>query len=264
MVFMSYSATIVVPLRRQVDEWLDESVRSALLQSVPTEVIVVRSEMTPASNLGILSSLRKHFDNLAVLDRDKPESFPGAINKGIRHSSSERVGLLLSDDWLDERAVGECLRNDTDIVCTGRVVYLPDGSINERACWHPSLQEFNSIATLEERASYLGHFLLLRRQTVLDAGGLDESIGNYPGIDDFDLIWTLLERNASVSVVAEGLYHYRDHDGERLTLQDPALQLANLKKILRKHGVTDEQAVDIVKRHARWYGKPMYQVTNES
>jgi hypothetical protein len=166
--------------------------------------------------------------------------------------------------WLEESAVGECLQNNTDIVCAGRVVHFPDGSINERACWWPSLQEFNSIATLEERASYLGHFFLLRRQTVLDAGGLDESIGNYPGIDDFDLLWTLLERNATVSFVTKGLYHYRDHHGDRLTLQNPDLAVANLKKILRKHGIAAEQAVDIVKRHARWYGKPQYQVMNES
>jgi GT2 family glycosyltransferase len=261
---MSYSATIVVPLRRQVDEWLDESVRSALLQSAPTEVIVIRAETTPASNLRILDSLRRHFVNLVVLERDEPESFPGAINKGIRAASSERVGLLLSDDWLDEHAVAECLRRDADIVCTGSVVYFPDGSINECACRRPSLPEFNSIATLEERASYLGHFFMFRRQAVLDAGGLDESIGNYPGIDDFDLIWTLLERNATVSLVAKGLYHYRDHHGERLTLQDPAIAVENLKKILHKHGINEEQAVDIIKRHARWYGKPMYQVMNGS
>ena len=74
----------------------------------------------------------------------------------------------------------------------------------------------------------------------------------------------MLERDATVSLVAEGLYHYRDHDGERLTLRDPAQAVANLKKILRKHGIADEQAVDIVNRHARWYGKPMYQVMDES
>jgi glycosyltransferase involved in cell wall biosynthesis len=261
---MNYSATIVVPLRRQVDEWLDESLRSALLQNVATEVIVVRAEATPTSNLKILDSLQKYFANLTVLVRDKPESFPGAINKGIKHASSERVGLLLSDDWLDEGAIAECLGHDADIVCAGSVVYFPDGSVNERGGRRRSLQEFTSITTLEERASYLGHFLLFRKQTVLDAGGLDESIGNYPGIDDFDLIWTLLERHATVSIVTKGLYHYRDHDGERLTLRDPALAVANLKKILRKHGIADVQAVDIVKRHARWYGKPMYQVINEN
>jgi GT2 family glycosyltransferase len=259
---MDYSATIVVPLRRQVDEWLDEALRSALLQSVPTEVVVVRSEATPESNLKILNNLQRYFANLVVLERDKPESFPGAINKGIRRASSERVGLLLSDDWLDEYAVAECLQNDADIVCSGSIIYFPDGSVNERASRRRSLQEFSLIATLEEQASYLGHFLMFRRQAVLDAGGLDETIGNYPGIDDFDLVWTLLERDATVSIVEKGLYHYRDHDGERLTLQDPATAVENLKKILRKHGMTDKEAVDIVERHAKWYGKPMYQVIN--
>jgi glycosyltransferase involved in cell wall biosynthesis len=261
---MKYNATIVVPLRNQVDEWLDEALRSALLQSVSTEVVVVRAEATPASNLAILDGLQRHFANLVVLDRDKPETFPGAINKGIRHANSERVGLLLSDDWLDGDAVAACLNYQSDIVCAGRVVYFPDGSVNERACWRPSLREFNAIGTLEEKASYLGHFLLFRRQAILDAGGLDEGIGDYPGIDDFDLIWTLLERNATVSLVSEGLYHYRDHHGERLTLRDPPTAVANLRKILRKHGISDEQAVDIVNRHARWYGKPMHQVMNEN
>jgi glycosyltransferase involved in cell wall biosynthesis len=261
---MIYSATIVVPLRRQVDEWLDESLRSALLQNDATEVIVVRAEATPTSNLKILDGLQKYFANLRVLVRDKPESFPGAINKGIKHARTERVGLLLSDDWLDEYAVAECLKNDADIVCTGSIVYFPDGSINELACQRRSLQEFNSIVTLEERASYLGHFLMFRKQVVLDVGGLDESIGDYPGIDDFDLIWTLLESNATVSIIEKDLYHYRDHDGERLTLRNPARAVENLQKILRKHGINEEQGGDIVKRHARWYGRPMYQVMNES
>jgi len=61
---MSYVATIVVPLLRQVDDWLDHSVRSALAQSVATEVIVVRSEWTPASNLRVLDRLARSLDTV--------------------------------------------------------------------------------------------------------------------------------------------------------------------------------------------------------
>lgn len=260
---MNYRATIVVPLLRQLDEWLEDSVRSAVLQSVPTEVIVVRAKATPTSNLRVLSTLQKHFVNLVVVEENEPGSFPGAINKGIVRATTERVGLLLSDDWLDERAVAACLPSDADIVCTGSIVYRPDGSVNERACQRPSLQEFNSIPTLERRANYLGHFFLFRKQRVLDVGGLDESIGDFPGIDDFDLIWTLLEHRATVSIVPEGLYHYRDHHGERLTLQDPETAVSNLKKILHKHGIADHRAEEIIDRHAKWYGKPRYQVMDQ-
>jgi glycosyltransferase involved in cell wall biosynthesis len=255
---MTYDATIIVPLLCQVDDWLQQSVSSALHQTAPTEVLVVRSNRTPPSNIRVLDRLQQRYANLSVLVEDKPGSFPGAINTGIRHASTERVGLLMSDDWLDESAVAECLLKASDIVSTGNKVYFADGRINERACKHPTIAEFHSCLTLEQKASYLQHFFLFRKQSIIAAGGVDESIGNYPGIDDFHLIWTLLERGATVSIVKKSLYHYRDHDGERLTLQSPMSMAENLRKILRKHRVTDELAPDIISRHARWYGKPIY------
>lgn len=257
---MTFDATIVVPLLSQVDEWLQYSVSSALRQTIRTEVIVVRSKMTPPSNLQILDGLQRQHSNLLVLVEDKPASFPSAINSGICHARGERVGLLLSDDWLDESAVAECLPRTADIVSTGNIVYFPDGRVNERACGRLSMAKFCECATLEEKASYLQHFFLLRKKAVIDAGGLDESIGNYPGIDDFDLIWTMLERNATVSIVEKCLYHYRDHEGQRLTLQDPIKMVENLKKILHKHGITDDRSPRIIARHARWYGEPIYKI----
>jgi glycosyltransferase involved in cell wall biosynthesis len=260
---LNYCATIVVPLLRQADPWLQQSVYSALVQGVPTEVIVVRSTATPASNLDILAALQQPFSNLVVLLEDKPGSFPAAINMGIRHASADRVGLLLSDDWIEECAVAECLSQSSDIVSTGNVVHFADGRINERACKLSSMTKFQSLATLEEKASYLEHFFLFRKKFVLDAGGLDENIGNYPGIDDFDLIWTLLEHDASVSIIEHCIYHYRDHEGE-LTLSDPVQMTENLKKILRKHGVPEKQIPNIVQRRTRWYRRPIYSVIGTS
>ena len=257
---MNYCATIVIPLLRQVDPWLQQSVYSALAQGVPTEVIVVRSRDTPASNLDTLTKLQQRSSKLVVLLEDKPGSFPAAINMAIRHASAERVGMLLSDDWLEEFAVAECLSKCSDIVSTGHIVHFADGRINESACLLRSMAKLQSLATLEEKASYLGHFFLFCKKLVLDIGGLDENIGNFPGIDDFDLIWTLLEHDASVSIIEHCSYHYRDHEGDRLTLSDPAKMTENLKKILRKHGVPAEQVPNIVQRHARWYGRPIYSV----
>jgi glycosyltransferase involved in cell wall biosynthesis len=260
---MSYVATIVVPLLRQVDDWLDQSIRSALAQSVPTEVIVVRSELTPASNLRVLDRLARSYPNLVVMLEDPPGSFPGAINKGIRAARADRVGLLLSDDWLEQTAVADCLRESADIVSSGNIVYFPDGRVNEAASTRASMQAFRSRRTFEQQAAYLTHFFLFRKQALLHVGGLDETIGSAPGIDDFDLIWTLLEHGASVAIVEKQLYHYRDHDGERLTLQDKGQLLANLRKILRKHGVHEADTPEIIARHAPWYGTPIYRVVEE-
>ena len=257
---LRHEASIVIPLLSQVDEWLEVSVRSALAQSAPTEVIVVTSRSTPASNLKILERLQEHHDALAVLPEEKPGSFPGAINTGFRQARCDRVGLLLSDDWLDKAAVEQCLQYFADIVSTGNIVYFPDGRINEAACRSISMAHFLARPTLEAKACYLRHFFLFRREFALAAGGLDETIGNYPGIDDFDFIWTLLEHGATVGIIEKRLYHYRDHDGERLTLADAELATRNLEKILRKHLVVGEEAKQIVDNHSRWYGRPIYKV----
>lgn len=256
---MSYAASIVIPLLRQVDAWLEQCVCSALKQSVPTEVVVVRSEMTPSSNLQVLTCLQRQHEALKIFCERKAGSFPNAINTGFQCAQADRVGLLLSDDWLDESTVAICVRELADIVSTGNAVYFPNGRVNEAACMVPSAARYRSLATLEAKADYLQHFFLFRRETVLRAG-LDETIGNFPGIDDYDFIWSLLERNATVALIAKRLYHYRDHDGERLTLADPQLRQRNLEKILRKHKVSERDAQDIIKRHARWFGKPIYKV----
>ena len=170
------------------------------------------------------------------------------------------LGCYCRMTGLKNSAVAECLSKCSDIVSTGHIVHFADGRINESACLLRSMAKLQSLATLEEKASYLGHFFLFCKKLVLDIGGLDENIGNFPGIDDFDLIWTLLEHDASVSIIEHCSYHYRDHEGDRLTLSDPAKMTENLKKILRKHGVPAEQVPNIVQRHARWYGRPIYSV----
>ena len=178
----------------QGDSWLEQFVLSAVNQSVSTAVIVVKSALTPRSNLDLLERLVSTTPNLVFLLEEKSQNFPAAINQGIRATQTECVGLLLSDDWLEETAVAESVRKSADIVSSGTLVHFANGDLNELASRTPSMQAFLSFKTIEEKASYLQHFFLFRKECLLRVGGLHESIGNYPGIDDYDLICTLLER----------------------------------------------------------------------
>jgi hypothetical protein len=126
-----------------------------------------------------------------------------------------------------------------------------------------TMQNFLNLRGMEAKARYLSHFFLFRKEILLRAGMLDESIGNFPGIDDYDLIWTLLEHGASVGIVEERLYNYRDHDGERLTLADAGEAARNLEKILRKHGVPAEEIQGFVQSASKWFGKPIYKAFSE-
>jgi GTPase SAR1 family protein len=97
----------------------------------------------------------------------------------------------------------------------------------------------------------------------MEVGGLDESLGDFPGIDDFDLIWTLLERGASVAIVEASLYNYRDHHRERLTLRDADQAVRTMGRILDKHGLAGDEKQRVLALHAPWYGRPVHVVHAE-
>jgi GT2 family glycosyltransferase len=256
-------ASIVIPVLNQRESWLSQCVLSALRQTVPADVVAVCSPRTRAANLGTLRALEGQFHALRNCVQEG-DGFAAAINQGFRKAACERIGLLLSDDWLRPDAVEKCLACDSDIVSTGLACFAGNGRDEfESLSSDPRRWVYDKLPTLEERAHYLTHFFLFRAAKIAEVGGLDESIGDAPGIDDYDFIWTLLEHGATVGIVEERLYCYRDHDGQRLTLRDPAEQVRNLARILAKHGISPENREEIVRRHSVWFGKPLHGVSGE-
>lgn len=251
-------ASVVIPLLRQPDAWLAQCVQSALRQSVPAEVIVVTAGDTPSTNRRLLAELGRRRPLLRILERRHP-GFAGALNLGIGAAASERVGFLLADDWLHHRAVEKCLALDADIVSTQVANYAADGRTALGIDRRITMEGYRQKTTQEQRANYLSHFYLFRRRSLLDVGGVDTTIGE-TGADDYDLVWTLLERNASAHIVEEILYCKRDHHGERLTLRDPELAKADLEKIYDKHRVHGEERRQLVAQHSRWFGRPIHEV----
>src|SRR2546430_8847698 len=116
---MNALASIIVPLLNQQDAWLHQSVESACRQSVPCEVIVVYSAKTCVSNLDVVDDLRRHYSQIVRIQERRGGYLAGAINTGISAASTSRIGLLLTDDWLELTAMERCLQYETDIVCTG-------------------------------------------------------------------------------------------------------------------------------------------------
>lgn len=249
--------SVVVPVLDQRLDWLARCVHSALEQTVPTDVHVVFSDRTPVEKVAWLHDLAREHPRLHPALRQRPK-FAAAINTGIAASATERVGLLLSDDWLEPTAVAECLAVDADIVSTGMTTYAADGqTCLEDVSRTPSQAEFERRPTLESKASYLEHFFLFRRAALLAVGGVDETVG-LTGCDDYDLIWTLLEHGATVAVLPRRLYNYRDHDEARLTLRPRADQCEDLARILDKHGVRGAERARIIADHANWFGEPVH------
>jgi hypothetical protein len=163
---------------------------------------------------------------------------------------------LLSDDWLEPDAIEECVAIDADIVSTGAMRYTAHGAPMPHLRRALDPIALASRQSLEARASYLTHFLLFQRAALVEVGGLDESLGDAPGIDDYDLIWTLLERGATVGLTARPLYNFTIHDGERLTMRSREAQMATLERIFDKHGFVGPERARRLTEHARWFGRP--------
>ncbi len=250
------AASIVMPLRVQRDDWLEQSVRSALEQTAPTEVIVVTAHETPPSNLAVLDRLADGGGLLRVVVRPR-RGFAVALNTGIAEVRTERFGILHSDDWLDRRTIAASLNVDADVVSAGKQVLLErsDGWTEVTFEWTGTKRVFNRMLTLEEKARYVTHFLFMRREIVLRVGGVDETLGDLSGVDDFDMVWSLLEAGASVGFTRRAHYRLRDHPGDRLTLRSAADQVKSLERILEKHQVPIENRAAIVADHSRWYGR---------
>src|SRR6266700_1802251 len=168
---VSYEATVVVPVLNQRRSWLRQCIVSACTQSAPVETIVVTSPRTRASTIQELRELRRKYGSVRVLP-EEGEGFAAALNTGIRAADGVRI--------------------------------------LEQVSRTTSLEQFRRLPSLERKASYLQHFFLFEKSVLREVGGVDEQIG-LTGPDDFDMIWTLLERGASVSIVPAQLYNYRDH-----------------------------------------------------
>ena len=258
---MTPRATVVVPILDQRPDWLAHGVQSALNQSVLTEVCAVVSARTPDRLVEWLRHVAGTATNLRIMVRAR-SSFSAALNTGIRAARTQRVGFLLSDDWLEPSAVAECLPLGADIVSTGLTGYAADGrTVLPALSRTPTDARLAQRSSLEQRAAYLEHFFLFRRDALLAAGGVDERIG-LTGADDYDLIWTLLERGASVGVLPRRLYNYRDHSESRLTLRSRDEQLRDLRRILDKHAVSGAERARILREHSLWFGYPVHMVAS--
>jgi hypothetical protein len=249
-------ATIVIPVLNQEPDWLVRCVESAAKQTAACEVLVITAKATNTSTYSTLHDLCSTNANIHVVLQERT-GFAAAINTGILRARTDRVGLLLSDDWLEPVAVERCLQFAADIVSTGIRVYDASGSVELNDLAHmPTYEEYEALPTIEAKASYLEHFFLFRRRTLLQFGGVDERVG-LTGPDDYDMIWTLLSGGATVSILEDQLYNYRDHLGPRLSLRDERLQIEDLAKILDKHGISGHQRRDIIEQHRPWFGKTL-------
>ncbi len=167
----------------------------------------------------------------------------GALNTGMRSAATEFVAILLGDDLLAPNAI-EVLERDIRRHPGCGFFHSSRRVINHKGEFISSVYPARESFAIQEfkQWSPVKHLFCFLRETALAIGGIDEGLGLH-GADDYDFPWCMAEAGCVFRAIPECLYFYRDHrEHFRLTTHIPlAVQLGELRKIWRKHGMTEEE-----------------------
>lgn len=189
--------SIIIPTYNQQDT-LEETLNSALSQTVPSEIIVVNDGSTDNTRF-ILSEYEEKVKVIHQTNR----GLPTARNTGIMNATGDYVLPLDSDDVLEPNCVERLLQVAED---TGADVIAPSfrtfGTTSESVMlqMRPTLDDLKT-------GNRLGYCAAIRRSALLEVGGYSPRM--VWGWEDLHLTITLLSRGKSLVTVPEFLWKYR-------------------------------------------------------
>lgn len=203
------SISIIMPVYQTPLNLLKKAINSVLNQSYTNwELCIADDASTNPALHKYLGNLAKKDDRIRIVFRKENGHISAASNSALELARGTYVGFLDHDDELSPNALYEVMRvidrspsteliySDEDVVSeTGKPLYpqlKPD--------WNPDFAR--SI-------NYICHFMVMRRERVLQLGGFRE--GGYEGAQDFDLMLRATEGLApnQIQHIPRILYHWR-------------------------------------------------------
>jgi len=256
---MNPKVTVLMPCKDPKEPFFREALASGFSQSVPAWnlLIIIDDDNTFGETMEILRTVGKLTDARIRVIQNESRLISGALNTGMRRAQSPYVCALHCDDLLDGRTIevlNAYIENHpaVDFFHSSRLY------IDERKCQISSVYGARESFTLSDFTSYgpVKHLHCWKVSSALAIGGMDESLGLHGG-DDYDFPWCMAEAGYSFKAVWECLYYKRDHRAHyRLTTHVPLdRQIEELKKIWRKHRMTEEEIEFQIRRRAGGYLK---------
>lgn len=170
------------------------------------EVVVVDN----ASQDGTADMVRRQYPNIRVIEVARNLGFGAAVNLGIRHTSAPFIVLLNNDAVADPAMVLRLLapltepRSERIAAVTGHLVLAGAGLINSTGNfvsrtgrgYDRDWMQVDQHRPSGEVFGFCGAAVALRRQSLEEVGGFDESLFLY--YEDSDLSWRLRAAGWSV------------------------------------------------------------------
>jgi glycosyltransferase involved in cell wall biosynthesis len=222
--------------------FLKRAFDSIFCQTSPLWNLIVIHDGIAADVRQVLEELVSYNDKRIKVVDNQARYISGALNTGMRSATTPYVCALHCDDLLHESALEILDRNitrfpDIDFFYSSRMAI--DENDRPISGIMPAV-EFR--LTDFKKRSPVKHLHCWKVSSALQIGGIDESLGPH-GADDYDFPWCMAEAGFSFKTIPECLYYYRDHrEYHRLTTHVPLdVQVNELRAILKKHGIGDEE-----------------------
>lgn len=204
--------SIVIPTFNS-EQFLRETIESALAQTVPSEIICVNDGSTDGTRF----LLDEYADRIKVITQSN-RGLPAARNTGIMNAKGDYILPLDSDDILLPTAVDRILNVITD---TNADVVAPSFQcfglseeikmLRMRDLGMPSL----SIDHFKG-GNQIGYCSAIRKSVLLECGGYSPRM--FWGYEDYALWFDLLKRNKTIVTIPEILWKYRIRPGSMLSV----------------------------------------------
>ncbi len=174
---------------------IERTIRSVLNQSYKNIEYIIVDGASTDSTMDIVDSYRGRFGDRLKVVSEKDDGIYFAMNKGIELSTGELLGIINSDDWYEQDAVGNVVKaydkkhDNPCAVYYGKTGMIRNGELIQVAqSSHTKLEE--------EMISHPSCFVTAKAYE--DFGTYDTK---YPSVADYDLMLRFI-RSGKVSFIA--------------------------------------------------------------
>jgi GT2 family glycosyltransferase len=206
------------------------------------ELCICDDGSTDTVILNFLQSLEDGNKKIKVSFLQENKGISITTNQAIKHSSGEYVAFLDHDDELTPDALFEVVKllneqPDLDVIYSDQDKITQTGRLKEpffKPSWSP--EYFRAVM-------YIGHLLIVRREIIIQIGGLDSY---FDGIQDYELMLRISEKTSKISHISKILYHWRMLPGSiALGLEEKGkkidyLQVEAVNRHLIRRGINAE------------------------
>lgn len=201
--------SIVVPTYETPEQFLCQMIDSVVAQTYPNWELCI-ADGSPER--GVEQIIAEHYGQEGRLKYKRLVENGGIsanTNQGFAFASGEYIALLDHDDLLVPSALYEMVKRINE---TGAdFLYSDEDKVSSDLSRYmdPHFKlSFNQELLLGN--NYICHFLVVKRELLDRAGGLDS---RYDGAQDFDFVLRLSELAKRVEHIPKILYHWRVHSG---------------------------------------------------